>query len=171
LEDEKFHRCEISDTIRRYGGREKPGMLISKSILLTPQLRRLQRNTTHFLSTSVDSPSGHENGQKKTKKHTTAGIRWWSPTQLLICRSEAWIWESGRDPSFSPVYGRMYKHLLYLIIYNQRFLGHLKSRLLSHMSVVPSAATIHQLLGYGRVDRIPRFLQSMVVCESIYCIY
>jgi hypothetical protein len=23
------------------------------------------------------------------KKHTTAGIRWWLPTQLLTCRSEA----------------------------------------------------------------------------------
>jgi hypothetical protein len=33
----------------------------------------------------------------KSKKHTTAGIRWWSPTQLLICRSEAYVWQSGRD--------------------------------------------------------------------------
>jgi hypothetical protein len=31
------------------------------------------------------------------QKHTTAGIRWWSPTQLLICRSEAYVWQSGRD--------------------------------------------------------------------------
>jgi hypothetical protein len=44
---------------------------------------------------------------KKIKKHTTAGIRWWSPTQLLICRSEAYVWQSGRDAQLSSVYGRM----------------------------------------------------------------
>jgi hypothetical protein len=45
--------------------------------------------------------------QKNAKKHTTAGIRWWSPTQLLICRSEACVWQSGRDAQLSSVYGRM----------------------------------------------------------------
>ena len=44
---------------------------------------------------------------KKVQKHTTAGIRWWSPTQLLICRSEAYVWQSGRDAQLSSVYGRM----------------------------------------------------------------
>ena len=44
---------------------------------------------------------------KKNQKHTTAGIRWWSPTLLLICRSEACVWQSGRDAHFSSVYGRM----------------------------------------------------------------
>jgi hypothetical protein len=43
----------------------------------------------------------------KKQKHTTAGIRWWSPTQLLICRSEACVWQSGRDAQLSSVYGRM----------------------------------------------------------------
>jgi hypothetical protein len=33
----------------------------------------------------------------KVQKHTTVGIRWWSPTQLLIYRSEAYVWQSGRD--------------------------------------------------------------------------
>ena len=28
----------------------------------------------------------------KTKKHTTAGIRWWSPTQLLTGRRVAYVW-------------------------------------------------------------------------------
>ncbi|EYB26940.1 hypothetical protein FG05_35305 [Fusarium graminearum] len=37
---------------------------------------------------------------KKTK-HTTAGIRWSSPTQLLIRPLPAYLWESGRDPEFS----------------------------------------------------------------------
>ncbi|KAK2053920.1 hypothetical protein LY76DRAFT_666176, partial [Colletotrichum caudatum] len=44
---------------------------------------------------------------KKTKKHTTPGIRWSSPTQLLIRPSLAYLWESGRDPEFSSGYGRM----------------------------------------------------------------
>ncbi|CAL3968743.1 unnamed protein product [Diplocarpon coronariae] len=37
-----------------------------------------------------------------------AGIRWWSPTQLLICRSEACVWQSGRDAQFSSVCDRMW---------------------------------------------------------------
>ncbi|CAF3517628.1 unnamed protein product [Fusarium graminearum] len=42
-------------------------------------------------------------GQKdiNTKRHTTAGIRWSSPTQLLIRPLSAYLWESGRDPEFS----------------------------------------------------------------------
>ena len=44
---------------------------------------------------------------KRKKKHTTAGIRWSSPTQLLIGRFSAYLWESGRDPEFSESYGRM----------------------------------------------------------------
>ncbi|KAM5513930.1 hypothetical protein FOXYSP1_04897 [Fusarium oxysporum f. sp. phaseoli] len=42
------------------------------------------------------------------QKHTTAGIRWSSPTQLLIRPLPAYLWESGRDPEFSDRYGRMY---------------------------------------------------------------
>ena len=34
----------------------------------------------------------HAKTCKNMQKHTTAGIRWWSPTQLLICRSEASTW-------------------------------------------------------------------------------
>jgi hypothetical protein len=43
----------------------------------------------------------------KRQKHTTVGIRWSSPIQLLIHRSGAYVWQSGRDAQFSPVYGRM----------------------------------------------------------------
>jgi hypothetical protein len=46
-------------------------------------------------------------GKMNQKKHTTVGIRWSSPTQLLIHRSEACVWQSGRDAQFSSVYGRM----------------------------------------------------------------
>ena len=42
------------------------------------------------------------------KKHTTVGIRWWSPTQLLIYRFEAYVWQSGRDAQFSSICGRMW---------------------------------------------------------------
>ena len=42
-----------------------------------------------------------------TKKHTTPGIRWSSPTQLLVWLSLAYLWESGRDPELSSGYGRM----------------------------------------------------------------
>jgi hypothetical protein len=41
------------------------------------------------------------------RKHTTVGIRWWSPTQLLIYRSRGYVWQSGRDAQFSRVCGRM----------------------------------------------------------------
>jgi hypothetical protein len=52
-------------------------------------------------NTTVGSASAFERIAKKKKgqKHTTAGIRWWSPTQLLICRSEACVWQSGRMPN------------------------------------------------------------------------
>jgi len=45
----------------------------------------------------------------KMTKHTTAGIRWSSPTQLLIRRSKAYVWQSGRDAQYSLVCGRMYQ--------------------------------------------------------------
>ena len=50
------------------------------------------------------------------KKHTTIGIRWWSPTQLLIYRSQAYVWQSGRDAQFSLVYGRMWQPERYFMI-------------------------------------------------------
>ena len=46
---------------------------------------------------------------KKENKHTATSIRWWSPTQLLIGRSEACLWQSGRDADYSSVCGRMYE--------------------------------------------------------------
>jgi hypothetical protein len=73
----------------------------------------------------IDQCKKKEKGKKRRqrqkklkKKHTTAGIRWWSPTQLLICRSEACVWQSGRDAQFSSVYGRMWQIMNYLHTYN-----------------------------------------------------
>ena len=47
--------------------------------------------------------------ERTAKRHTTPGIRWSSPTQLLVWPSLACLWESGRDPEFSSGYGRMWK--------------------------------------------------------------
>ena len=44
---------------------------------------------------------------QQIKKHTTAGIRWSSPTQLLICPTVAYVRQIGRDAQFSTGYGRM----------------------------------------------------------------
>jgi hypothetical protein len=44
---------------------------------------------------------------KKDAKHTAAGIPTWSPTVVLICRSTAYVWQSGRDAQFSADCGRM----------------------------------------------------------------
>ena len=68
-------------------------------------------------SSSIRSPQ--KAPKKAPKKHTTVGIRWWSPTQLLIHRSEAWVWQSGRDALFSSVYGRMWLTLACLDVYRR----------------------------------------------------
>jgi len=52
------------------------------------------------------------------QKHTAASIRWWSPTQLLIGRSKACLWQSGRDADYSLVYGRMYQKMEQYILYS-----------------------------------------------------
>ncbi|KAH0123329.1 hypothetical protein KCU67_g17850, partial [Aureobasidium melanogenum] len=38
---------------------------------------------------------------------TAAGIPTWSPTVVLICRSTAYVWQSGRDAQFSADYGHL----------------------------------------------------------------
>ncbi|KEQ60657.1 uncharacterized protein M437DRAFT_53579 [Aureobasidium melanogenum CBS 110374] len=49
--------------------------------------------------------------QSKRTKRTAAGIPTWSPTVVLICRSTAYVWQSGRDAQFSADCGRTYlKH-------------------------------------------------------------
>ncbi|KAH0141705.1 hypothetical protein KCU67_g14373, partial [Aureobasidium melanogenum] len=40
---------------------------------------------------------------------TAAGIPTWSPTVVLICRSTAYVWQSGRDAQFSADYGRTWQ--------------------------------------------------------------
>ncbi|KAH0293042.1 hypothetical protein KCU62_g1416, partial [Aureobasidium sp. EXF-3399] len=48
---------------------------------------------------------------KKNAKHTVAGIPTWSPTVVLICRSTAYVWQSGRDAQFSADCGPQEKAL------------------------------------------------------------
>jgi hypothetical protein len=45
--------------------------------------------------------------KREKKKHTTPGIRWSSPTQLLVWRSLTYLRQSGRDAELSSTYGRM----------------------------------------------------------------
>jgi hypothetical protein len=54
----------------------------------------------------------------KDAKHTAAGIPTWSPTVVLICRSTAYVWQSGRDAQFSADCGRMCLNRFQNIIYN-----------------------------------------------------
>ena len=47
-----------------------------------------------------------DNREAKGTKRTAAGIPTWSPTVVLICRSTAYVWQSGRDAQFSADCGR-----------------------------------------------------------------
>jgi hypothetical protein len=60
---------------------------------------------------------------KSIAKHTAAGIPTWSPTVVLICRSTAYVWQSGRDAQFSADCGRMYWICFQTIIYKLRILS------------------------------------------------
>ncbi|KAG9966822.1 hypothetical protein KCU61_g1, partial [Aureobasidium melanogenum] len=44
-----------------------------------------------------------------------AGIPTWSPTVVLICRSTAYVWQSGRDAQFSADCGRIRGRIRYRI--------------------------------------------------------
>ncbi|KAH0268439.1 hypothetical protein KCU91_g9408, partial [Aureobasidium melanogenum] len=53
---------------------------------------------------SRDGPPQERIAMEETKgwyaKHTAAGIPTWSPSVVLICRSTAYVWQSGRDAQF-----------------------------------------------------------------------
>ena len=78
---------------------------------LLRQIRQIPESGTQFCidTTILKSQTKLSTTATETKnqKHTTEGIRWSSPTQLLIFRSPAYIWQSGRDAQFSGVCGRM----------------------------------------------------------------
>ncbi|KAG9808598.1 hypothetical protein KCU98_g22107, partial [Aureobasidium melanogenum] len=50
---------------------------------------------------------------------TAAGIPTWSPTVVLICRSTAYVWQSGRDAQFSADCGRMCQNCYLIQIYTR----------------------------------------------------
>jgi hypothetical protein len=52
------------------------------------------------------APTKQNDFEDKDAKRTTAGIPTWSPTVVLICRSTAYVWQSGRDAQFSADCGR-----------------------------------------------------------------
>ena len=59
---------------------------------------------------SLDVLLGSNNAKKNyQKKRTTLGIRWSSPTQLLIQPFRVYLGESGRDPEFSWRCGRTWR--------------------------------------------------------------
>jgi hypothetical protein len=57
---------------------------------------------------AVSAKSGTE--ESVEIKRAVAGIPTWSPTVVLICRSTAYVWQSGRDAQFSADCGRTYKN-------------------------------------------------------------
>ncbi|KAJ0148705.1 hypothetical protein HZ326_8657 [Fusarium oxysporum f. sp. albedinis] len=72
------------------------------------ETKRDKSNIFNYLLMKLKSPSTFPDRKNyHQKRHTTAGIRWSSPTQLLIRPLSAYLWESGRDPEFSDRYGRM----------------------------------------------------------------
>ncbi|KAH0387427.1 hypothetical protein KCU92_g1881, partial [Aureobasidium melanogenum] len=51
---------------------------------------------------------------------TAAGIPTWSPTVVLICRSTAYVWQSGRDAQFSADCGRTCSDLFLSVLSSLR---------------------------------------------------
>ncbi|KAH0375032.1 hypothetical protein KCU92_g10262, partial [Aureobasidium melanogenum] len=60
---------------------------------------------TDFKNTTCACKGKRDQKQNK-RKRTAAGIPTWSPTVVLICRSTAYVWQSGRDAQFSADCGR-----------------------------------------------------------------
>ena len=76
--------------------------------VLTTAKPPLFGTTTLMTVKIIRKPQKNLRGPKGKKRHTTAGIRWSSPIQLLICRLQVYQWEIKRDPEFPCSYGRMY---------------------------------------------------------------
>ncbi|KAG9663070.1 hypothetical protein KCU95_g19088, partial [Aureobasidium melanogenum] len=79
-----------------------------------------------------------------------AGIPTWSPTVVLICRSTAYVWQSGRDAQFSADCGRMclnlsstsrYSYAIEMLLSRTR-----KSRLLYRRENSAELSILHEAL-------------------------
>ncbi|KAH7268292.1 hypothetical protein B0J15DRAFT_230198 [Fusarium solani] len=118
----------------------------------------------------MDHPEHSLQRWRNRQKHTTAGIRWSSPTQLLIRPSPAYLWESGRDPEFSGGYGRMWKRAaLYRIISTPFRRAVSKLLPIRYGDVIrnllarsPSTILIHLSASFGRVTTT-----GVVRCELV----
>jgi hypothetical protein len=72
------------------------------------KLAKTSDNQTQVSSRKPANSIDKKNASQSAK-HTAAGIPTWSPTVVLICRSTAYVWQSGRDAQFSADCGRMCK--------------------------------------------------------------
>jgi hypothetical protein len=114
----------------------------------TPVLIHLEPSTKVLLLNPAQS---FWKKSPKAKKHTTARIRWSSPTQLLIRRSSVYLGESGRDPELSKGYGRMCQFVeplryiqptfLYLFPTARDFVTHLKNHRLQPGKTIHISST------------------------------
>ncbi|KAG9775811.1 hypothetical protein KCU95_g13640, partial [Aureobasidium melanogenum] len=79
-------------------------MALSERIFRASRLYRDAEDYTDALV--ANNPNPRNGAQKEEAKRTAAGIPTWSPTVVLICRSTAYVWQSGRDAQFSVDCGR-----------------------------------------------------------------
>jgi hypothetical protein len=69
----------------------------------------------------VGEAVSNSRAKREDAKRTAAGIPTWSPTVVLICRSTAYVWQSGRDAQFSADYGRTWKDCKFWQLYTFGF--------------------------------------------------
>ena len=67
----------------------------------------ISKNLRAYLQ--IETSRSKKEKREMQQKHTAAGIPTWSPTVVLICRSTAYVWQSGRDAQFSADCGRTWK--------------------------------------------------------------
>ena len=88
-------------------------LLLLLSARTSIPLQHARQHSTKRLATLGHRPRAHARASRLRRhqkaKHTTVGIPPWSPTGVLIHRSKACVYGSGRDRHFSFVYGRMYQ--------------------------------------------------------------
>ncbi|KAH0359655.1 hypothetical protein KCU65_g9838, partial [Aureobasidium melanogenum] len=60
-----------------------------------------EANSKCYAPNEGSDEEGKDSHYECKTKRTAAGIPTWSPTVVLICRSTAYVWQSGRDAQFS----------------------------------------------------------------------
>ncbi len=81
--------------------------LLGASLKLDP--RTTKTNMEYLGPLCTKKEKTEVSSSQKDIKHTAARIRRSLPTRLLISRSEAYLWLSGREAEFSTVCGRIWK--------------------------------------------------------------